>query len=424
MQGQIKSLLKKTNNINRSAYIWNLINACMSAAESPIILMVLARTNGLEDVGVFSIAFAVASLMLYIGQYGFRRYQSSDVTEKYSFEEYYGSRILSCIAMLVATIIYCIYGVIFRGYSASKFIVVLLICLLKGIQAFSDVLHGRMQQLGRLDVATKSSCIRYILEMLSFVLVLMVSHNLLLASGVCVIVSFTIFMLTSYNVAEDFCTLRPSFKMERMKLMFIEGFPLFVSLFLNMYICNAPKYAIDAYLDETTQALYNMVFMPAFVIQLVAHFIFNPIIKTYAEVWQTDKGEKFKKLVDRQCLVILGLTALAVICALTIGIPVLSWIFGTNLESYKTELLIVVLGGGMLAYSVFFNTIITIIRQHKTLIYSYVATAIAAIVLAKYFITNYEIMGAVVLYGILMTILAGILAIITYINIRNRKVVK
>lgn len=414
MQQQIRELLNKTNNVNRSAYIWNAINACMSAAESPIILMVLARTNGLEDSGIFSIAFAVAALLLYLGQYGFRRFQSSDVAEKYSFEEYYGSRIISCGAMLVATIIYCIYGAAFRGYSASKFTVVFLMCVLKGIQAFSDVLHGRMQQMGRLDVATKSSCVRYILEMLSFILVLVIAKNLVLASIICVAVSLAVFMLTSYNAARDFGTLRPSFKMERMKLMFIEGFPLFVSLFLNMYLSNAPKYAIDAYLDETTQAIYNMVFMPAFVIQLIAHFIFNPIITTYAEVWQAGNIQKFKKLVERQCLVILGLTVLALIIAATIGIPVLSWLFGTDLTAYKLELIVVALGGGMLAYSVFFNTVITIVRLHKTLLYSYAVAAIAALILSKYFVVNFGIMGAVILYGILMTILTGILAVITF----------
>lgn len=414
MLQQIRNLLEKTNNVSRSAYIWNAINACMSAAESPIMLMVLTRTNGLEDGGIFSIAFAVAALLLFLGQYGFRRFQSSDVSEKYTFEEYYGSRILSCGAMLIATLAYCIYGSVFRHYSATKFAVVFLMCALKGIQAFSDVIHGRMQQMGRLDVATKSSCIRYIMEMASFCLVRIVTHDLLLSCIVCVAVSFAVFMLTSYNAAADFCTLKPSFNRERMKLMFIEGFPLFVSLFLNMYISNAPKYAIDAYLTEEMQALYNMVFMPAFVIQLVAHFIFNPIITTYAEVWQAQEYKKFKKLVFRQCGVILGLEVLAIAVALTIGIPVLAWFFGTDLTEYKTELLVVVIGGGMLAYTVFFNTVITIIRLHKTLFYSYVATAVAALLLSRYFVVHYGIMGAVVLYGILMTILALILAVITF----------
>lgn len=414
---RIRELLEKTNNVTRSAYIWNAINAMMSAMESPLILMVVNRTNGLEDAGVFSIAYAVAALLLFLGQYGFRRFQSSDVLEKYSFAEYYGSRFVTCAVMMIATLLYCVYGLLFRNYTMTKFIVVFLICALKGIQAFSDVIHGRMQQKGRLDVATKSSCVRYIVEMIVFSAMLVITHNLVISALVCLIISFIVFMLTSYNAAHDFCELKPSFRWSRMKMMLIEGFPLFVSLFLNMYISNAPKYAIDAYMNDSVQAIYNMVFMPAFVIQLVAHFIFNPIITTYAEVWQKGEIVKFRRLVFRQCGVILGLTALAVAMALTIGIPVLSIFFGADLTDYKRELLIVVLGGGMLAYTVFFNTVITIVRLHQTLLYSYAATALAALLLSKYFVINYGIVGAVTLYAALMTVLALILAVITFSKI-------
>ena len=397
------------------------MNAIMSALESPVILMVINRTNGLEDAGIFSIAYAVAALLLFLGQYGFRRFQSSDVREKYSFSEYYGSRIITCTVMMIAAAAYCVYGVNFRGYSLYKSSVVFMICALKGIQAFADVLHGRMQQMGRLDVATKSSCIRYLAEMASISAVLIAVHDLLAACAAGLAVSVAVFLLTSYNTARDFGDLKPSFQWTRMRLMLIEGFPLFVSLFLNMYISNAPKYAIDAYLSEETQAIYNMIFMPAFVIQLAAHFIFNPIITTYAEVWQKGDHRKFRSLVLRQCLVILGLTVIAVAAALTIGIPVLSIVFGADLGGFRTELLIVVLGGGMLAYSVFFNTVITIIRMHKTLLYSYAATAVAAVALSKYFVVAHGIMGAVTLYAALMTLLASFLALVLFRRIYHEK---
>ena len=58
-------------------YIWNSVNAILNAAQSPLILMVLTRTNGLNDSGVFSIAYAVATLLMFVGQYGLRRFQSS-----------------------------------------------------------------------------------------------------------------------------------------------------------------------------------------------------------------------------------------------------------------------------------------------------------------------------------------------------------
>ena len=99
----IRNALEKTNNINRSTYLWNAINAGLSAALCPVILMVMSRTNGVYDAGVFSIAFAVGALMVFVGQYGLRRFQSSDIHEKYTFREYHGMRFITCGAMLIAS---------------------------------------------------------------------------------------------------------------------------------------------------------------------------------------------------------------------------------------------------------------------------------------------------------------------------------
>ena len=65
----------------------------------------LTRSQGVYDEGVFSIAYAVAALMLYVGQYGFRKFQSSDIRDKYSFAEYYGIRIITCVVMMLAALV-------------------------------------------------------------------------------------------------------------------------------------------------------------------------------------------------------------------------------------------------------------------------------------------------------------------------------
>ena len=417
----IRSILNRTNNVTRSSYIWNSFNAMLSAAESPVILAVLNRTNGLNDGGIFSIAMAVAALMLFLGQYGLRRFQSSDIQEKYSFAEYYGMRWISCIVMMIASLAYCIHGTLFKGYGAEKFAVIMLICFIRAIQAFSDVVHGRMQQKGRLDVATKCSSVRYIMEMVSFVIMLLITRNLLVSAVACAVASFIVFMLTSMNAAVDYCTLKASFEPAKMKMLIVEGFPLFASLFLNMYLSNAPKYAIDTYLTEEIQATYNMIFMPAFVVQLVAHFIFNPILTTYAEIWTEGDVKKLTKLIFRQMLVITGLTVLGLVIAATIGIPVLSILFGADLSAYKKELCVVMLGGGMLGFSVFFNTVITIIRMHNTLIVCYGVAALAAFGLSGHFVRSYGMMGAAVIYAIIMSVLMILLGAILFWRLKKEK---
>lgn len=417
----IRNILGKTNNISRSAYVWNSINAIMSACQCPVILMVITRTNGVYDAGVFSIAFAVASLMLYVGQYGIRRFQASDIEEKYSFSEYHGMRIVTCIIMALACVAYCFYGLIFSSYSYEKFMIVLLVCMLKCIQGYADVIHGRMQQKGRLDVATKASATRYALEVITYIVMLILTHDLLAATVACIMVSLAVLMLTSVNAARDYCSFRPSFENSKMKQLMIEGFPLFVSLFLNMYISNAPKYAIDACLTEEIQAIYNLIFMPAFMVGLLANFIFNPILTSYAKVWIEKKYDKFNKLIIKQCIIVAGLTAAGLAVAFTIGIPLLSIIFGVDLSAYKYELCVVMAGGGMLAYSTFFSTIITIMRMQRSLLVCYAVVALAAKLLSTVLVTSYGIMGAAVMYAVLMTVLTLMLLIIMICKIRKEK---
>ena len=425
MLDAIVRLLEKTNNIKRSSYFWNAVSAVVLAMQSPVILMVMNRTNGVTDAGIFSIAIAVGNLMMYVGQYGLRRFQSSDIRQQYTFNTYHGMRVVTCILMVIACLAYCMFGRMFRNYSGDKFIVVFLVCMLKLFQAYTDVYHGHMQQRGRLDVATKCSSIRYALEILSYCVTLIIVPDLVLATCICVAVSFIVMLLTTINAGRYYSdSLRPEFNAEKLKSLAIDGFPLFMSMFLNIYVGNAPKYAIDAYLTDDVQAIFNMIFMPAFVIQIIAHFIFNPILTTYAELWMAEEESKFNqmmKLVRKQCLFVLGLLALAIAVALTIGLPVLSLWFGEDLSAYKTELCIIVVGGAMLAYSVYFSTIIAIIRVQRSLIVCYGAVSLISLVISKWFVVGRGMIGASVLYAVLMLLLASSLAAVVFRAFSNER---
>ena len=419
----ISAQFEKTKDIKKSSYVWNAVNAMLSAAQCPLILMVLNRTNGIEDAGIFSIAFAVASLMLYIGLYGLRRFQASDINEKFSFQEYNGVRFLTCAAMVLASLGYCCYGMMFNDYSTNKAVIVFLVCLLKLVQAYTDVIHGNMQQKGRLDVATKCSALRYVLEVLSIAVCLVITKDLLMSLIVSVIVSFVVTFFTSINCGRKYCeTFAPSFRKDAVTKLMIDGFPLFLSLFLNMYISNSPKYAIDTYLTDDIQAIYNMIFMPTYVVQMVTQFIFNPVLTVYAELWLSHDREKFKrfiKMIKNMCLAVLGLAVLAVAVAATIGIPVLSILFGTDLSEYKAELCIIMVAGGMLGYSIYFNMLLAVIRAQRPLIYCYGIVSIMAFLMSGFFVKSYGVMGAAVLYATLMTLLTVLLLIVTVIPLKK-----
>ena len=72
-----------------------MMGSLTNAAASVILLMAVTRSCGAAVGGVFSIAFAIAQLMLTIGGYEMRPYQSTDVTEQFSFRHYFTSRLFT-----------------------------------------------------------------------------------------------------------------------------------------------------------------------------------------------------------------------------------------------------------------------------------------------------------------------------------------
>ena len=219
MRNAIVRFLEKTDNINRSNYVWNAVNAMVLALQSPVVLAVEPRTNGEAAAGIFSIALAEANLMYFLGQYGLRRYQSSDINQEFSFGEYHAMRIITCIVMFAGCLIYAVTGRLYKDYSSEKFMIVMFICTIKVIQAYADVMHGHLQQRGRLDVAGKAATIRYTAELIVYVVVLIVAHSLLLAAAICMVVSFIILMLTSVNATRFYTdSMKPGITAARFRL--------------------------------------------------------------------------------------------------------------------------------------------------------------------------------------------------------------
>ena len=83
--------------------------------------------------------------------------------------------------------------------------------------------------------------------------------------------------------------------------------------------------------------------MPVFVIGLLNNFVFQPILTTVANCYETKNKDQFFQLIKRQIVVILIITIVALIGSYVLGIPVLSILYNCDLSNYKVDLLILML---------------------------------------------------------------------------------
>ncbi len=395
-------------NVRKSTYFWNTAGSLLSSFQSVIMLMVLTRTCGLEDAGIFTLAFANASLFLNIARFGIRNYQASDVQPRFGFRAYCLSRVITCTAMLIAGGAHLAWSSAANDYSVKKSLVIAIMLVLKMVDAIIDMFDGSYQQEGRLDLAGKQIVAHVAAMIALFSVVAIVTKDLVLATLGGFVGSVSVFVVTSAYFSRAYHLPKAHKEApEQSPLPLLrECLPIFLATFLLFYVGNAPKYAIDTVLDDVAQAQYGFIAMPVFVVGLLAQFIYMPLVEPWSRIWNEGDKQDFARGFARQVAVIFGITAVCVAGAALLGVPVLSALYNTDLSPYPLDLCLLVAGGGFLALATLFTTGITIIRQQGGLVWGYAVVAAAAFVLSKPLVASMGIRGASLTYVGCMAVLS------------------
>ncbi len=415
----MKSFILNSSNVERAGFIWNMAGSMLMAFQSVIFLVILTRTVDLTTTGVFTIAYANANLFINIGKYGMRNYQVSDVKDEYNFQEYLKSRWITTGSMIIVSILYVWGTTYIKHYSFEKCQIIIWMCLLKVPDAIEDVYYGDYQKKGRLDIASKAMTIRALFTTILFAIVISLTRNLLLTlviSVCCSSIVLFIFLSWTYVEFKDMNIKRKG----RVRALLMNCFPFFLSNFLAFYIGNAPKYAIDAQLSDELQAYYGFIAMPVFVIGLLNSFIFTPMLYPLSCAWNERKKNIFYKMLFIQIVIVIITTIVCVLGAYILGIPLLSFLYNTDLSDYRRELMILLFGGGLLGLAGVLNTIITIVRFQGALVIGYGIVSGIALLTSNYVVKGYGIMGASCLYTMLMTLLCICFGFIMIVGIKRK----
>ena len=369
------SFLTKTKNIERSAVVWNAVAACLTSFQTMLLLMLLTHFGTPEHSGYFVMAFTAANLFMNIGKFGMRQYQVTDAGDRFSFREYVASRVFSVGLMTVALVLFLLWALLFNGYTAEKAAVVALITFYRGVEAAEDVLHGRLQQRGRLDIAAKILAIRNAVFMAGFAALYLLTKNLVLTCAVnaavtlllCVVLNRPFFKMEQKGPSPSF---HPSFR------LLGECLPLCLTMVTYMYLGNAPKYIVDGLVSDAVQTRFNIVIMPAFVGSLLCSFIFNPALKRIGELWNSRDIAALRKTTRKLALVPIAVDAALLLGGWFLGIPVLSAVYGVELADYRLTLMIFLLASGTVAMLNLFVSLLTAMRKQKHLLFAYAAASL------------------------------------------------
>ena len=385
----------RTEASHKRIMAWNAAGSAVYAFSSFLMLLIVIRACGDDEGGVFSIGYAIAQLMLTVGVFESTTYFATDAGNRFTYAQYLAFKVITCVLMVVVSIFY----VMSFGFDEHKAAVAYALCAFRLFEAVAQYWFGAFQKLERLDLGGFSTVWRSLIAIALFAGVIIVTGDVVLATVIATISEAA--WIAFYDIPRLGKLVRvgrPDFTPKVQLQLLWACLPLFISSFLAAYLNNICKYAINDVGTDQMQAVFNVLFMPAFVINLFLIFFMRPSLTTLAKHWLEREMAPFLRILGKLLVIAAGITVGVIAMCAVVGIPILEWFYGMDLGGQMPALLIVMLGGGFLSASnVFYNALVVIRSQHSVLVGYAVAIVIASLI-ATPLVAGQGIMGACIAY--------------------------
>lgn len=388
-------------------YLWNSAASLAGSLSLVVMVSVVSRSVGIEATGIYSLAIAVGQQFQTLGMYEVRTYHVTDVEHRFSFGTYLATRILTVALMILGIIGYAAAS----GDSPAMMLLIVLVACLRLFDAFEDVLYSEFQRVGRLDVGGRASFLRTLVTTGVFSLLLLATGDLMVSTLATLAASLAAMVAAFLPPARRMFPLRPRWERRAIMRVLIECLPLFIALFIAMYLANAPRFAIDRYLDSAAQGYFAIIYMPAVAINQLSLLVFRPLLTRMATRWVAGDWKGFTAIMRRG----LGTTlaAFVVVAAMTYvaGPLILGLVFNQDVSGLRPELMVLVAGGAMNSAGVILYYALATMRRQRLAFYAYLLAAAAITGLCAALVPPLGLLGASIAYTGAMTLLAALFAV-------------
>lgn len=395
-------------------FVWNSFGSGAWACVFPVITMVSTQLVGVEQAGMISMAFVVGLLLMFVGNFGVRTYQISDLSFEHSFKDYQANRWVTCALMLIAGWLYCNI----RGYDSEMFNITMAIVLYKFVDALADVYEGRLQQVDKLYLAGISQALRSVLALVVFIVVLFISRSSTAACYGMAIAAIATFIVVTWPLTLMEAPPSNPFSLSSFLELFKVCAPLFMALFLFNVIENMPKFIMEDSLSYDYQLYYNAIYFPAQMILIFAQLVYKPLLLRMAGVWRESRGRgKFNLILFGMIGIIAAITAVFALVMAWVGIDLLGIMYGIDFQQFRGLVLLMLVTGGLVSAIDFLYQVITIMRRQKDVTVLYLITFGFSLFIPILLVHYAGLEGAVLSYVIIECILF-VLLVWEYFRIR------
>ena len=396
-------------------YIWNSIGSFLQSAISPILLIVITRLNGVGDSGLFSFAMSLSVVFWAISLWGGRTYQVSDVKKEFSSGDYIVVRFISSLIVAVFSISFCILS----GYDLIKTELIMVLVSFKILESIADSMYGVLQIHNKLYIVGISLTIKSVFGFIIFAIVDILTKNIVY--GALSIFLVNIVVVIFYDIPwmkhVESVGLTKKNIMQAGKIM-KKTAEVFVVVFLTMFSLNIPRYFLDKYHYDQI-GYFGIMAMPITLLTLFISFVLQPNVVNLSELLKKKKIKEFTKIVSKIDLITFTLGILFVVSSYLIGVWALNTVFGIDINNFRIDLTIMVIGAVANAFVSIYVNLLIILRRFKGQFYTLLVTNILAVILSIYLIDRLAMLGSVLVFMTISFLQAIILLFIYKRSLKN-----
>ena len=396
-------------------YIWNSIGSFLQSAISPILLIVITRLNGVGDSGLFSFAMSLSVVFWAISLWGGRTYQVSDVKKEFSSGDYIVVRFISSLIVAVFSISFCILS----GYDLIKTELIMVLVSFKILESIADSMYGVLQIHNKLYIVGISLTMKSVFGFMIFAIVDILTKNIVY--GALSIFLVNIVVVIFYDIPwmkhVESVGLTKKNIMQAGKIM-KKTAEVFVVVFLTMFSLNIPRYFLDKYHYDQI-GYFGIMAMPITLLTLFISFVLQPNVVNLSELLKKKKIKEFTKIVSKIDFITFTLGILFVISSYLIGVWVLNTVFGIDINNFRIDLTIMVIGAVANAFVSIYVNLLIILRRFKGQFYTLLVTNILAVILSIYLIDRLAMLGSVLVFMTISFLQAIILLFIYKRSLKN-----
>lgn len=392
--------------------MYNSIGSFVNMFSQWIITVLVIRLSGEAASGVLALAMSFGSIFLIIAAFGVKTYQVSDVTEKYSDQEYIGSKIFTGglgLLVLFSWIGFSSY------YPEEKFAAVLYVIYML-IYSYADVLYGVHQRKWRLDLAGKSMCIRSIFTLSCFIVIQLMFQNINITILCMIVVSFLVLLFYDFPKTRNLTDIRPKLNRSVIKNLLWECFPLALYAFLHTLVLTVPKLFLREFHGQEFLGIYNPIMAPITVISVVAGFLINPMVTVFAAHYHSKKTANLLLDFFKCVLLLIILLILSLVGVFFFGNIILDILLGGGKRIYAYLLQPMVVVAILTSFAILIGNLSVVIRDVKGLIISGAVGFVTAVVSSYYYVKEYNMIGTC--YALILALVIQILILGTFASVR------